>query len=93
MPLMTMMRLELERSFSKRSKKLLKRNPLLQKTYETLLSKLSINPFDPTLHTHPLKGRLKGKYACSLTQDLRVVFKLYDDIVHLLDIGSHDEVY
>ncbi len=45
------------------------------------------------ISTHPLTGELKGKYACSLTHDLRVVFKLYDDIVHLLDIGSHDEVY
>jgi len=87
------MKLELEKSFSKRSKKLLKKNPSLQKIYENLLLKLSINPFDPTLHTHPLKGSLKGKYACSLTQDLRIVFTLYADIVHLLDIGSHDEVY
>ncbi|MBI1810421.1 MAG: type II toxin-antitoxin system mRNA interferase toxin, RelE/StbE family [Nitrospirae bacterium] len=51
------------------------------------------NPFDPTLHTHALTGELKGKYACSLTHELRVVFKLHDDIVHLLDIGTHDEVY
>ena len=48
---------------------------------------------DPTLHTHPLSGNLKGKYACSLTYELRVVFRLYDNIVHLLDIGSHDEAY
>ncbi|MDA8215413.1 MAG: type II toxin-antitoxin system mRNA interferase toxin, RelE/StbE family [Nitrospiraceae bacterium] len=88
-----MRRLELEKPFRKRASKLLKKNPLLKETYESLLAKLSNNPFDPTLHTHPLTGELKGKYACSLTHDLRVVFRLYDDIVHLLDIGSHDEVY
>jgi addiction module RelE/StbE family toxin len=87
------MRLELEKSFRKRAKKLLKKNPLLQKSYEELLLKLSINPFDSTLHTHALTGNLKGKYACALTYELRVVFNLYNDIVHLLDIGSHDEVY
>lgn len=87
------MRLELEKGFLKHAKKLLKKNPLLQQTYEELLRKLSINPFDPSLHTHALSGGLKGKYACSLTYDLRVIFNLYDDIVHLLDIGSHDEVY
>jgi mRNA interferase YafQ len=58
-----------------------------------LYAKLSSNPFDPSLRTHALTGELKGKYACSLTYDLRVVFTLYNDIVHLLDIGSHDEVY
>ncbi len=87
------MRLELEKPFRKKSKKLLQKNPSLKDLYEKLLAKLANNPFDPALHTHPLTGVLKGKYACSLTHDLRVVFRLYDDIVHLLDIGSHDEVY
>lgn len=82
-----------DKTFLKRAKKLLKKNPHLKKTYDDLYVKLSSNPFDPNLHTHPLTGDLKGKYACSLTHDLRVVFRLYDDIVHLLDIGSHDEVY
>ncbi|RJQ19897.1 MAG: type II toxin-antitoxin system mRNA interferase toxin, RelE/StbE family [Nitrospiraceae bacterium] len=87
------MRLELEKPFLKKSKKLLQKNPSLKTTFERLLNALSDNPFDPALHTHPLTGKLKGKYACSLTYELRVVFRVYDDIVHLLDIGSHDEVY
>lgn len=90
---MRTMRLELESAFSRRSKKLLKKNPSLKVSHETLLAKLLNNPFDPSLHTHTLTGDMKGKYACSLTHELRVVFRLYDDIVHLLDIGSHDEVY
>jgi len=90
---MIMKRLELEKPFRKKSKKLLCKNPALKDTYSRLLTKLAADPFDPTLHTHALTGELKGKYACSLTYELRVVFKLYDDIVHLLDIGSHDEVY
>ena len=88
-----MKRLELEKPFRKKSKKLLQKNPTLKETFEDLLNKLSNNPFDPTLHTHPLTGELQGKYACSLTHDLRIIFRMYDDIVHLLDIGSHDEVY
>ncbi|MBI3601096.1 MAG: type II toxin-antitoxin system mRNA interferase toxin, RelE/StbE family [Nitrospinae bacterium] len=87
------MRLELDKTFTRRAKKLLQRHPFLKKRYFELLTKLSNNPFDPTLHTHPLKGNMEGKYACSLTYELRVVFRLYDDIIHLLDIGSHDEVY
>ncbi|MGD0280845.1 MAG: type II toxin-antitoxin system mRNA interferase toxin, RelE/StbE family [Dissulfurispiraceae bacterium] len=88
-----MKRLELEKPFCKKSKKLLQKNPTLKETFEDLLDRLSNNPFDPTLHTHPLTGELQGKYACSLTHDLRIIFRMYDDIVHLLDIGSHDEVY
>lgn len=87
------MRLELDNTFAKRAKKLLQKNPSLKNKYSDMLTKLSNNPFDPTLHTHPLSGNLKGKYGCSLTYELRVVFRLYDNIVHLLDIGSHDEVY
>lgn len=88
-----MRRLELEKPFRKQASKLLKKNPSLKDTYSSLLDRLANNPFDPTLHTHALTGELKGKYACSLTHELRVVFRVYDDIVHLLDIGTHDEVY
>ena len=88
-----MRRLELEKPFRKRANKLLKKNPSLKDIYASLLASLANDPFDPTLHTHALTGELKGKYACSLTYELRIVFKLYDDIVHLLDVGSHDEVY
>ncbi len=82
-----------DKTFLRRARKILQKNPGLKKAYEELYIKLANVPFDPTLHTHALTGELKGKYACSLTYELRVVFKLYDDIVHLLDIGSHDEVY
>ncbi|MBI4378614.1 MAG: plasmid stabilization protein [Nitrospinae bacterium] len=44
-------------------KKIAKRYPHLRKSYTELLEKLSNNPFDPSMHTHPLKGKLKGKYA------------------------------
>ena len=87
------MKINPDKTFLRRANKLLKKNPGLKKAYDELHIKLSTNPFDPTLHTHALTGELKGKYACSLTHELRVIFRLYDDIVHLLDIGSHDEVY
>lgn len=82
-----------DKAFLRRANKILKKNPNLKPAYNDLYVKLSNNPFDPSLHTHTLTGDMKGKYACSLTHELRVVFRLYDDIVHLLDIGSHDEVY
>jgi addiction module RelE/StbE family toxin len=72
---------------------LVKKSSEIDDKLSRVLSLLQKNPFSPSLKTHTLSGRHKGKYACSLTYELRVIFKLYDDIVHLLDIGSHDEVY
>ena len=80
-------------TFLKKAGKLLQKAPQLDPMYDETLNKLADNPFDPKLHTHPLTGNLKGKYACSLTYSLRIVFTLTDDIVQLLDIGPHDEVY
>jgi addiction module RelE/StbE family toxin len=89
----TTMKVKPDKTFLKRAKKLLKKNPNLKKAYEELYIKLASDPFDPSLHTHALTGQLKGKHGCSLTYELRVIFKLYDDTVHLLDMGTHDEVY
>ena len=80
-------------AFLKKAGKLLQKNPELDPAYETTLNSLLDNPFDPSLHTHPLGGELKGKHACTLTHKIRIVFRLSDDIIHLLDIGNHDEVY
>lgn len=80
-------------SFLRKAGNLLRKNPSLKEQYKILLSKVEHDPFDSSLHTHGLSGELKGKYACSFTHDLRIIFKLTSDTVHLLDIGSHNEVY
>jgi len=80
-------------SFPKKAKKLLRKNPKIEDVFREVLHKLSEDVFIPSLHTHALSDELKGKYACSLTYDFIIIFKLSDDAVHLLDIGSHDEVY
>lgn len=79
--------------FLKKAGKLLKKNPSLDAAYEKTLSRLLEDPFDPELHCHPLSGNLKDRHACSVTYKIRIVFKLYDNIIHLLNIGNHDEVY
>ncbi|MCI4624929.1 MAG: type II toxin-antitoxin system mRNA interferase toxin, RelE/StbE family [Candidatus Magnetoovum sp. WYHC-5] len=58
-----------------------------------VLSILKNNPFGPSLKTHALSGNLKGSYACSLTHELRIIFKITEGTIHLLNIGTHDEVY
>jgi addiction module RelE/StbE family toxin len=86
-------KIEYAPAYLKKAKKIAKKHPHLRGPYTDVLNRLSDNAFDPVLSTHPLTGELKGKYACSLTHKLRIVFRLYDDTVHLLDIGNHDEVY
>jgi addiction module RelE/StbE family toxin len=86
-------KIEYAPAYLKKARKIAKRNPLLKASYTETLNKLQNDPFSLSLHTHPLTCNLKGKYACSLTYEMRIGFKLYDDTVHLLDIGSHDEVY
>ncbi len=83
----------LKKGFVKKARKLIKNSRELDDKLETVLELLQNDPFTPSLKTHPLSGKLKGKHGCSLTEKLRIVFKLSDNKIHLLNIGPHDEVY
>ncbi len=88
-----MPKIKAEKSFSHKSFKLIKNNPDLQEKILKATKLLRQNPFDQSLKTHALSGQLKGKYACFLTNDMRIIFKIDDNVIHILDIGTHDEVY
>ena len=57
------------------------------------------NPSDPALKTHKLSGRLSGLWACWVEYDCRIIFASKQDpvkqeqLILLVDIGTHDEVY
>ena len=57
------------------------------------LSRLAVDPFDPLLRTHKLKGELDDYWACTVDADLRVLFRWVDDEAFLVNLGSHDQVY
>ena len=58
------------------------------------LRRFAIDPRDPLLRTHKLKGDLAAYWAFSLDDDLRVLFRWEgDEAFFLVNIGSHDEVY
>jgi mRNA interferase YafQ len=69
----------------------------LRESITKTLEKLEINPFDPVLRTHKLKGRLSGVWACKVTSDYRILFEITEDdagtCILLLSVGKHDEVY
>lgn len=52
-----------------------------------------LNPFEPILKTHKLKGELSGFYSFSVSYHWRIVFHYEDENTIIFDtIGTH-EVY
>ncbi|QWR78102.1 type II toxin-antitoxin system mRNA interferase toxin, RelE/StbE family [Candidatus Magnetomonas plexicatena] len=77
----------------RQASKVTKNSPVMDAKLSKVLKMLRENPFTPSLHTHALSCNFSGKYACSVTHDIRIVFTLTEDSIHLLNIGSHDEIY
>ncbi|MGA9352026.1 MAG: type II toxin-antitoxin system mRNA interferase toxin, RelE/StbE family [Anaerolineae bacterium] len=94
-----MRRLVWDTSFRRAFKRVTRRNPLLQERILDVLEALAENPFDPGLKTHKLRGQLEGLWACWVEYDCWIVFAFEpdptggDDLIVLIDIGFHDEVY
>jgi mRNA interferase YafQ len=85
--------------FKRAFRKFVKRNTGLQKRIEDTLQQMEMDVFSPKLGTHKLSGKLDGLQSCSCGYDCRIVFSIErdiesdDEVVVLLDIGTHDEVY
>ncbi|NEN99345.1 MAG: type II toxin-antitoxin system mRNA interferase toxin, RelE/StbE family [Moorea sp. SIO3I7] len=84
-------------AFVREAKKLVKKQPQTAQNLQNTLKLLCIEPFDPRLRTHKLKGNLQDSWACSVGYDLRIIFKFvkHEKIQAILleSIGTHDEVY
>lgn len=48
------------------------------------------NPFDPSLKTHKLHGRLKNQWSFSVDRRYRIVFEFSKNDAVFLAIGDHD---
>ena len=57
------------------------------------LRRFAVDPQDPLLRTHKLKGELDAYLAFSVDNDLGVLFRWEGDEASLVDLGSHDQVY
>lgn len=52
------------------------------------------NPTDTRLQNHALKRRMEGKWAFSITSDIRIIYTLIDKhTARFLAIGPHKQVY
>jgi len=92
-------RLAWDNSFRRAFKRRTRKNPALRDRIFQVLELLAENPFDPVLRSHKLSGQLQGLWACWVEYDCRVIFALEPDpltgeeLIVLIDLGSHDEVY
>jgi mRNA interferase YafQ len=88
-----------DQRFKRSFKRLTKKNPQLQDKILAVLEILGDDPFTPSLKSHRLTGRLEGLWSCSVAYDCRIIFAFKKDsdtgenLIVLVDIGSHDEVY
>lgn len=94
-----MRKLVLTSKFRRTYRKLVKRDRILQTHIDEALKQMQADVFAPALGTHKLGGALLGLWACSCGYDCRIIFSLESDedsgreVILLLDIGTHDEVY
>lgn len=86
--------LEFTPEFLRALKKLKKKNIKLFKKIHSLLEIFRTDPFCPSLKTHKLKGKLVERYAFSVNQSMRIVFKWKNSSTALIwSLGTHDQVY
>lgn len=85
--------------FKRAFRKFAKRNTEVQQRIENTLQQMEIDVFAPHLGTHKLSGKLYGLQSCSCGYDCRVICTIERDsethreVIVLLDIGTHDDVY
>lgn len=94
-----MRQLVLTPKFQRAYRRCARRDRALQGRIEEALQQMEADVFAQSLGTHKLSGELLGLWACSCGYDCRIIFALERDevakqeIIVLLDIGSHDEIY
>ena len=85
--------------FERVFRKFVRHNARLQKRIEDNLIMMQEDVFAAAVGTHKLSGTLEGLRACSCGYDCRIVFSIErnpsgsGEVIVLLDIGTHDDVY
>ena len=77
--------------FKKQYKKLPKS---FQLQFDERLQLFLIDPTDPKLRVHPLKGEYAGYWSMNVNGDIRALYLLKgDELIIFALIGSHSELY
>ncbi|MCK5542089.1 MAG: type II toxin-antitoxin system RelE/ParE family toxin [Desulfobacterales bacterium] len=79
-------------SYIKRVSKFVKKHSELISQYGKTLKLLEIDPNQPSLRLHPLKGKLKGLYSISINISYRITLEFFvtEKEIVLVNVGHHD---
>lgn len=94
-----MRKLVLSSRFKRSFRKFVRRDSSLRTRIEATLEQMEKDIYASNLGIHKLSGILSGLWACSCGYDCRIIFSFETDqesgeeVLLLLDIGTHDEVY
>ncbi len=89
-----MLKIELSGKFDRMYKDLINRNSHLRREITKRVILFKRNPNDSRLCNHALRKRMKGKFAFSITDDIRIVYEwLGKNTVRFLAVGTHNKVY
>lgn len=85
------MRIAKGKQFEKQYKRL---SPKIQKHFTERLRLFLGDKNHPLLHVHGLAGKYDGLYSFNVTADIRVIYDdSYSNVIILVYIGSHSELY
>ena len=86
--------LNIENSFRNDTKRLYKRNILVQDEIAPIVEKLlNQEQLDPKYKDHALKGDYVGYRDCHIKSDLVLVYKIQNDTLFLSRIGRHSDIF
>lgn len=89
-----MQKISITGKFDNSLEDLLNSEPELENTIKQRIKLFRTNPQDTRLENHPLTGRLKNKWAFSITEDIRIVYEWSGKTnARFLAIGHHIKVY
>jgi addiction module RelE/StbE family toxin len=81
-------------SFKKSFKKTIKNDINLKNKFWDKVNIFINDPFERSLKTHKLSGKLKDLWSFTVEFDIRVIFYFADKSkVVFIDIGTHEEIY
>jgi len=79
--------------YSSSFKKSIKKHSSNRRKIEKTIVKFISNPFDPSLKTHKLTGKLTDYWSFSVDYHIRILFEFIDKkMAGFIDIGTH-EIY
>ncbi len=90
-----MIEIRFAEGYEKKAVKFFKKHKDIYSQYKKTIEILSQNPQHPSLRLHKLQGKLSAYHSISINMKYRVVidFIIQNDVIILVDIGSHNDVY